>query len=346
MSKDTPDLSPTTPPTPEGAKPASTPVTPPAPAAAPQASTPLAAQEAPADDLVMEPVRPNVYARLGAEALGTFIFVFAGLGIALYTKLSGAAPLEVALGFGLAIMAAMVAFGHISGGHFNPAVTIGSAIAGRTVWIDVPLYWLAQIVGGALAAVTLFVTIPSLLPNLIAQSAASSASSSGAAPAAVAKGTGRTFFTALANGYGKNSPLAGLTKTAPGELVTFNLMPVLLVTIIASAVLVGIVLCATSRRAQHSLAPVAIGLTYVIMILVTTPISNGAINPATSTAAALFSSSWAFGQLWLFWLAPIIGAALAGLAYRAFATDPAEGNLLEEEALLVEQEILVDGERA
>ena len=294
----------------------------------------------------MEPVRPNIYARLGAEALGTFILVFAGLGIALYTKLSGAAPVEVALGFGLAIMAAMVAFGHISGGHFNPAVTIGSAIAGRTAWIDVPLYWLAQIIGGAFAAVTLFVTIPAGLPNLIAQSAASSAASSGGTAAAVAKGTGRTFFTALANGFDKHSPLAGLTKTAPGELVTFNLLPVLLVTIIATAVLVGIVLCATSRRAPRSLAPVAVGLSYVILILVTMPISNGAINPATSTAAAIFSDGWAAGQLWLFWLAPIIGAALAGLAYRAFAADPTEGNLLEEDALLVEQEIVVDGEPA
>ena len=352
MSKDTPDLSPTSPKTPRGATPASTPVTPPAAAAAPQASTPpaspqgafaspqvpapVAAQEAP-DDLVMEAVRPNVFARLGAEAVGTFFLVLVGLGIALYTKLSGVGAVGVGLGFGLALVAATIAFGHISGGHFNPAVTIGSAIAGRTPWIDVPLYWLAQIIGGALGAVVLFLTIPAKLPALLTQSA-----QSGQAAAPVAKETVRSFFSTTANGVGSHSPLATLSQ---GQ-VQFDTVPALIIEIAATAVLVGVVLCATNRRTQRSLAPFAIGLTYAVLIMMTSPITNGGLNPARSTAAVLFSDGWAFKQLGLFWLAPIIGAALAGLAYLAFSTQPAEGNLLEEDGLLVEQEIVVDDVRA
>ena len=280
------------------------------------------------DDVVVEPVRPSLIARLGAEAFGSFFLVLVGLGIALYTTLSGAGALGAALGFGLALLGGTIALGHVSGGHFNPAVTVGAAIAGRSPWRDLLPYWLAQVVGGALAAAVLFLTIPTALPTLVSQGAAA---------------TTRTFFGTTANGYGAHSPLATLST---GQ-VTFALLPALLIEIIGTALLVGVVLAATNRRSKHSLAPFAIGLTYTVLILVASPITNGGLNPARSTAAALFSPSFALSQLWLFWVAPIIGAALAGLAYRAFAAAPVEDNLLEDDDLLISEddEILITDER-
>ena len=137
---------------------------------------------------------PSLVARLGAEAFGTFALVLVGLGIALYSTVSGlGGALGVALGFGIAVLAGIIAVGHVSGGHFNPAVTLGAAIAGRTPWKDVLPYWLAQLVGGILAAAILFITIPSALPGLLAQDGEASA---------------RSFFAASANGYGEHSPLS------------------------------------------------------------------------------------------------------------------------------------------
>lgn len=334
MSKDTPDPSTTT-----GTAPAATPdaPTPPATPAKPATSTtPSAAARADlpnADDtvvgdVVVEAMRPSLVARLGAEALGTFLLVLVGLGVSLYSALSGAGTLGVALGFGLALIGGTITLGHISGGHFNPAVTIGAAIAGRTPWRDLLPYWLAQIVGGVLAAATLFLTIPSALPGLVAQGAAGAST--------------KTFFAATANGFGAHSPLSTLSK---GQ-VTFDLLPAMLIEIVATALLVGVVLAATNRRAQHTLAPFAMGLTYAVLMLVASPVTNGGLNPARSTAAAVFSGGAVFGQLWLFWVAPVIGATLAGLAYRTFAAEPVQDNLLEHDDLLVgEEEILLD-ERA
>jgi len=327
MSKDTPDLSPTTGPAPE-----STPDEPTPPVTATKPATggaPFTASRADllADDvvvvvgeLVLEPMRPSLLARLGAEALGTFFLVLVGIGVSLYSALSSAGALGVALGFGLTLIGGTIALGHVSGGHFNPAVTIGAAIAGRTPWRDVLPYWLAQILGGALATAALFLTIPPTLLTLVG-----------------AGTTTRSFFAATANGYGEHSPLATLS----GGQASFDLLPALLIEIVATALLVGVVLGATNRRAQHTLAPFAMGLTYAVLILVAWPITNGSLNPARSTAAAIFSDSWAFGQLWLFWVAPVVGAALAGLAYRAFTAEPVEDNLLEEA-----EEILVDDVRA
>ena len=268
------------------------------------------------DDLIVEPVRPILLARLGAEAVGSFMIVLIGLGIALYTPLTGAAALGTSLGFGLALIGGTIAFGHISGGHFNPAVTIGAAIAGRSPWSEVLPYWLAQVIGAALAAGALFLTIPSALPTLVSQGA---------------DATTRSFFGATANGFGAHSPLATLSSGS----ASFDLVPALLIEILGTALLVGVVLGATNRRAKFSLAPFAFGLTYAVLILVASPITNGGLNPARSTAAALFSDTSALSQLWLFWVAPLVGAALAALAYRAFAASPVADNLLEDDDLLV-----------
>ncbi|WP_315097153.1 aquaporin [uncultured Cellulomonas sp.] len=270
---------------------------------------------------------PGLVARLGAEAFGTFALVLVGLGIALYAGVSQVGSLAVGLGFGIAVVAAIIAVGHVSGGHFNPAVTLGAAIGGRTAWKDVLPYWLAQLVGGILAAAVLFITIPKALPGLITQTEGA---------------TAKSFFSSVANGFGEHSPLSTLS----GGQVEFSLVVALLVEIVATAVFVGIVLGATDRRAAHVQAPFAIGLSLAVLLLVATPITNGSLNPARSSAAAIFSEGWAVGQLWLFWVAPLVGAALAGLVYRAFATEPVEDNLLEEDdAYVTTDDVLVVSER-
>lgn len=284
-------------------------------------STPLPARpDLPGDLVVLAAARPSLWARLGAEGLGTFVLVLLGVGVALYTPLSGATTLGVALTFAFAFTAAAIALGHVSGGHFNPAVTFGAVVAGRTPARDLVPYWLAQLVGGALAAAALFVTLPEQLAVLIGQEGR------------------RQLFSNTANGYGDHSPLA----TQSQGQVTFELMPVLLIELVATAVLVGIVLAASSRRVSHAVAPVAMGLTYGALVLLAAPVSNAGLNPARSTAAALFSDGWAVEQLWLFWAAPLVGAAIAGLAHRAFAVDAGPENLLEEDDVVVDEDSLLD----
>ena len=271
---------------------------------------------------------PSLFAKLGAEAFGTFTLVLVGLGIALYMSVSGVGgALAVGLGFGIAVLAAAIAVGHISGGHFNPAVTLGAAIGGRTAWKDVIPYWLAQLVGGIFAAAILFITIPAKLPSLLTSGKTE---------------TAKSFFSGVANGYGAHSPLA----VASTGQVSFTQVSALLIEVVVTAVFVGVILGATDRRAVHVQAPVAIGLALAVLILVALPITNASLNPARSTAAAIFSDSWALGQLWLFWVAPLVGAALAGLIYRAFAAEPPEDNLLEEDdAYITTEDTLVVTER-
>jgi aquaporin Z len=272
---------------------------------------------------------PSLVARLGAEAFGTFTLVLVGLGIALYASLPtvGGGAIAVAFGFGIAVLAGIIAVGHVSGGHFNPAVTIGAAIGGRTPWKDVLPYWLAQLVGGIIAAAVLFISIPAKLPSLIDASG---------------EATARSFFSSVSNGYAAHSPLSGIST---GQ-VEFSLVTALLVEIVVTAVFVGIILGATDRRSAHKQAPFAIGLALAVLILVAMPVTNASLNPARSTASAIFSESWALSQLWLFWVAPIVGAALAGLVYRAFASEPVEDNLLEEDdAYVTTDDVLVVTER-
>ena len=281
------------------------------------------------DDLDDEVSGPSLAARAGAEALGTFVLVLASVGIAVYTILTTAADLGIALGSGIAVLGAMLAFGQVSGGHFNPAITLGSAIAGRLRWADVLPYWLAQIVGAVAAAAVILVTIPSALPALVASGAASSR---------------QTFFGGVANGYDLHSPLHTLSQ---GK-VTFSLLSALLIEAVLAAVLVAVYLGATQRRTDRTdrtVAPVAVGLTFGILILISLPITNGALNPARATATALFSGSSALGQLWLFWVAPLVGAAVAALLYRVFSAGATELDEYDPEGEVEELDVVVTTRR-
>lgn len=248
-----------------------------------------AALPAAAPDAALEYGLP---ARLSAEALGTFFVVVAGLGVPLFT-VPQSNPLPAALAAGLALSAVMLAFGYVSGGHFNPAVTAGYVIAGRIRPAAAAAYVGAQLLGAVLGAVTLF-GILRTVPNIADTRAA---------------------YDTVAAGFGGNSiiqaPMAG----------------VLLIEVLGAAVLVAVYLGATSARNPSRLAaPFAVGLTTAVLLQFGQAPGNAPFNPARATASALFSSPDALGQLWLFWVAPLVGAALAGLVFRGFGlTAPAAG---------------------
>ncbi|MET3949823.1 aquaporin [Arthrobacter sp. UYEF36] len=232
-----------------------------------------------------EPVRPGLLGRVSAEALGTFFVVVAGLGVPLFT-IPQSNPLSASLAAGLAVAAAMLAFGYVSGGHFNPAVTAGHAVAGRLRLAHAAAYVGAQLVGALLGGVTLFAVLRTV-PNIADT---------------------RTAFDTVAAGFGENSiiqvPLAG----------------VLLIEVLGAALLVAVFLGATSARNPSRLAaPFAVGLTMAVLLQLGQAPGNTPFNPARATASALFSSPDTLGQLWLFWVAPLAGAALAGLVFRGFA---------------------------
>lgn len=230
------------------------------------------------------PVRPlrsyGMGVRSAAEGAGSFLVVLAGIGV---TTLNTDAGIPPVLAFGFGLLAAMIAFGHVSGGHFIPALTLGSAIAGRTPWRSVLPYVVAQVVGAVAAAGLLWLIL----------------SANGQLPDST------TLFTVGANGFGEHSA------------VQFPLASSFLAEVVATALLVAVFLGATARFASRSVAPFAVGLTYAALLTVLLPITNGSMNPARSTAVAIFSEGWALEQLWLFWAAPVVGAVLAGLIYRS-----------------------------
>lgn len=243
--------------------------------------------------------------RLGAEALGTFALVLVAVGVGLYGQFRSQDLLAPALAAGLVLAGTTAALGRVSGGHFNPLVTLGATIGGRFSWADLPLYWISQLVGGALAVGTVFLTIPSGFT------------------AAIGDAGGRSFMSTMAKGWGDRSPLATLTQ---GQ-VTADLTTVLVLELVAAAVLVAVFLGSTSPRATRGAAPAAIGLTYTALFLLLAQVSGGGVNPARSTAVAIFAEGGALGQLWPFWVAPLVGAAIAGLAYLAFATPSVDEDL-------------------
>ncbi|WP_437959208.1 aquaporin Z [Sorangium sp. So ce119] len=219
--------------------------------------------------------------RTAAEFLGTFWLVLGGCGSAV---LAAAYPglgigfLGVALAFGLAMLTMAYAVGHISGAHFNPAVTIGLLAGGRFPARDVLPYLLAQ-VGGAIVAAGIIYTI-----------------ASGAAGFTVTDGF-------ASNGYGARSPGG------------YSLFASLVAEIVLTFGFVMVVLGATDLRAPIGFAPIAIGLALTLVHLIGIPVTNVSVNPARSTGPALFVGGWALAQLWLFWLAPLLGGALAGVLY-------------------------------
>ncbi|WP_200807357.1 aquaporin [Demequina sp. NBRC 110053] len=252
------------------------------------------------DVWVEEASGPSVVARMLAEAGGTFILVFMGVGAALFSGVMQWGLLAVAFGFALGVMIAAVIFGGISGAHLNPAVTVGVWLGGRFPGRDVAPYIIGQVVGAAAAAglFSLLVSTNELYDQL---------------------GSTREFIGTASNGYGEHSP------------TQFAWLPAGIVEIVIAALLVGVVLAVTSvaNKAGAAAAPFAIGLTVGFLVLVAIPFTNGALNPARATGTALFSETWALQQLWLFWVAPIIGAAIAGLLFRAFGP--------EEDLIIVER---------
>ncbi|WP_316289509.1 aquaporin [Clavibacter michiganensis] len=235
--------------------------------------------------------RPSTAARWGAEAFGTFLLVSGGVGTALYASAfpddgnaTGGGFLGVALAFGLTIMAGVAAVGGISGGHFNPAVSVGLAFAGRIGWREVPGYVVAQLVGGILGSSAL---------ALIAADG----------PAGYLASTQDAGFAS--NGFGDASPGG------------FGLGAVLLVEVILTAVFVTVILAVTGQKAYAAVAPIVIGLTLTLIHLISIPVSNTSVNPARSISAAIYGGPVALGQVWAFIVAPLVGAAIAGLAHLA-----------------------------
>lgn len=222
--------------------------------------------------------------KLGAEFIGTMWLVLGGCGSAVlaagYPDV-GIGWLGVSLAFGLTVLTMAFAIGHISGCHLNPAVSFGLWVGGRHPTSELAPYIVAQVAGGIAGATILY---------LIASGQAGFDASAGFA----------------SNGYGEHSP-AGFGFTA-----------VLITEVVMTFMFLIIILGATDKRAPQGFAPIAIGLGLTLIHLISIPVSNTSVNPARSTGVALFQGDWAISQLWLFWLAPIIGAILAGFVYRWF----------------------------
>ena len=220
--------------------------------------------------------------RLGAEFIGTFWLVLGGCGSAV---LAAAFPtfgigfVGVALAFGLTVLTMAFAIGHISGCHLNPAVSVGLVVGGRFPVGDLLPYIVAQVLGAIAGAAVLYVIA-----------------------------SGHAGFDAAAgfasNGYGEHSPGG------------YSLVACLVDEIVMTFMFLMIILGATDERAPKGFAPIAIGLGLTLIHLISIPVTNTSVNPARSTGPAIIAGGWAIGQLWLFWIAPIIGATIAGFVYR------------------------------
>ncbi|RWR03125.1 porin [[Pantoea] beijingensis] len=229
--------------------------------------------------------------KLVAEFLGTFVLVFGGCGSAV---LAAAFPelgigfAGVALAFGLTVLTMAYAVGHISGGHFNPAVTLGLMAGGRFPLKQVPCYIIAQVIGGIAAAAVLYV-IASGLPT----------------------------FDVISSGFASN----GYGEHSPGG---FSLQSGIVIEVVLTAIFLVIIMGATDKRAPAGFAPIAIGLALTLIHLISIPVTNTSVNPARSTGVALFQGGWAIDQLWMFWVMPIIGGIIGGLIYRCLLESKAK----------------------
>ena len=225
--------------------------------------------------------------KLSAEAFGTFWLVFGGCGSAIFAAgfpQLGIGFTGVSLAFGLTVLTMAYAVGPISGGHFNPAVTTGLAVAGRFSWGDWLGYVIAQLVGAIAAAGVLYVIV-----------------------------SGKAGFTSVggfaSNGYGTLSPGG------------FSMLSALIAEFVLTAAFLMIILGSTAKRAAAGFAPIAIGLGLTLIHLISIPITNTSVNPARSTSQAIFAGGDALGQLWLFWAAPIAGAVVGALLYNMLLAD-------------------------
>lgn len=227
--------------------------------------------------------------KLSAEMFGTFWLVFGGCGSAVFAAAFpelGIGFVGVSMAFGLTVLTMAYAVGHISGGHFNPAVSIGLAVGNRFSWSDVGPYIAAQLAGAILAALVLYLIL-----------------------------SGKADYAGLggfaSNGYGANSPGG------------YSMFSALLAEVVLTAFFLIIILGSTDSRAPAGFAPIAIGLALTLIHLISIPITNTSVNPARSTSQALFAGGEAMPQLWLFWVAPIIGAAIGALIYNMLLADRA-----------------------
>ena len=227
--------------------------------------------------------------KLAAEAFGTFWLVLGGCGSAVLAAgfpEVGIGLLGVSFAFGLTVLTMAYAVGGISGGHFNPAVSIGLAAAGKFEWGELARYIPAQVIGGALGAFVLYLIV-----------------------------TGKADYSGVggfaSNGFGEHSPGG------------FSLISVIIAEVVLTAFFLIIILGSTSSIAPVGFAPIAIGLGLTLIHLISIPVSNTSVNPARSTAVALFADGWALQQLWVFWVAPIAGAILGGLLWKSLL-EPAE----------------------
>lgn len=275
--------------------------------------------------LEVEERSPSLLSRLLAETFGTFLLTLVIVGVLVYGPLNTGASIGLALGSAFAYIAGAAAVGRVSGAHFNPAISLGSWLGGRTSLGNMFGYWVAQLVGAVLAGAVLFATLPAALVELLQKPDAAG------------------VFASAVNGFSEKSPIYLITQGG----AQFDLLPALLVEVIISAILVGVYLGVNDPRSRIGFAPVAVGSAIAALTLVSWFVTNTGMNPARSTAAALFANDWgtdgAGRQLWLFWVAPLVGAALAALFYRAFAS--AEPTVLDvdedDEAVVVPEEEIV-----
>ncbi len=225
--------------------------------------------------------------RLFAEFLGTFWLVFGGCGSAVLAAgfpTLGIGFLGVAFAFGLTVLTMAYAVGGISGGHFNPAVSVGLTVAGRLPAKDLLPYVIAQVIGAVVASAILY---------FIASGKADFSLSGGFA----------------SNGYGEHSPGG------------YSMGAALVAEIVLTFMFLMIILGVTTKRVPAGFAPIAIGLALTLIHLISIPVTNTSVNPARSTGPALFVGGWALQQLWLFWVAPIVGAIIAGVTHKALVGD-------------------------
>lgn len=224
-----------------------------------------------------------MFKKLSAEFIGTFVLVFGGCGSAIFAAGFpglGIGFAGVALAFGLTVLVMAFAVGPVSGGHFNPAVTLGLFAGGRVAARDVVPYILSQVLGGIAAAGVLYVIA-----------------------------SGHAGFDATASGFASN----GYGQHSPGG---YSLMAAMVCEGVLTAIFLIVIHGATDKRAPAGFAPIAIGLSLTLIHLISIPITNTSVNPARSTAVAIFQGTWAMDQLWMFWLMPIVGAVIGGLIYR------------------------------
>ena len=221
--------------------------------------------------------------KLSAEFFGTFWLVLGGCGSAVLAAAFpgvGIGLMGVSLAFGLTVLTMAYAVGGISGGHFNPAVTVGLATAGRFSWNEVPKYIVAQVLGGIAGAIILYIIV-----------------------------SGKADFTSV-GGFASN----GYGELSPGK---YSMFAALITEVVMTAFFLIIILGATGKSVPAGFAPIAIGLALTLIHLISIPVTNTSVNPARSTAVAIFAGSGALGQLWLFWVAPITGAIMGALIHKS-----------------------------